>query len=32
LNAFVISTENVPIFGEHKKEKRKKFLKELDLT
>ena len=29
LNAFVIFTENVPTFGEHKKEKRQKFLKEL---
>ena len=32
LNAFVIFTENVPIFGEHKKEKRQKFLKEPDLA
>jgi len=32
LNAFVISTENVPKFGEHKKEKRQKFLKELALA
>jgi len=31
LNAFLIFTENVPIFGEHK-EKRQKFLKELDLA
>jgi hypothetical protein len=29
LNAFVIFTENVPKFGEHKKGKRQKFLKEL---
>jgi hypothetical protein len=26
LNAFVNFTENVPNFGEHKKDKRKKFL------
>ena len=32
LNAFVIFTENVPNFGEHKKEKRQKFLKELALS
>jgi len=32
LNAFVIFTENVPNFGEHKKEKRQKFLKELALA
>jgi hypothetical protein len=32
LNAFVIFTENVPKFGEHKKEKRQKFLKELALA
>ena len=32
LNAFVIFTGNVPIFGERKKEKRQKFLKELDLA
>ena len=32
LNAFVILTENVPNFGEHKKEKRQKFLKELALA
>ena len=32
LNAFVIFTENVPNFGEHKKEKRLKFLKELVLA
>jgi len=31
-NAFVIFTENVPKFGEHKKEKRQKFLKELALA
>ena len=29
LNAFVIFTENVPNFGEHKREKRQKFLKKL---
>ena len=32
LNAFVICTENLPYFGEHKKEKRQIFLKELALT
>jgi hypothetical protein len=32
LNAFVIFTENVPNFAEHKKEKRQKFLKELTLA
>ena len=32
LNAFVIFTENVPDFGEHKKDKRQKFLKELALA
>ena len=32
LNAFVIFTENVPNFTEHKKDKRKKFLKELALA
>jgi len=32
LNAFVIFTENVPKFGEHKKEKRQNFLKELALA
>jgi len=32
LKAFVIFTENVPNFGEHKKEKRQKFLKELTLA
>ena len=32
LNAFVIFTENVPNFGEHKKDKRQKFLKELALA
>jgi hypothetical protein len=32
LNAFVIFTENMPNFGEHKKDKRKKFLKELALA
>ena len=32
LNSFVIFTENVPKFGEHKKEKQQKFLKELDLA
>jgi hypothetical protein len=32
LKAFLIFNENVPIFGEHKKEKRQKFLKELDLA
>jgi len=32
LNAFVISTENVPNFGEHTKDKRQKFLKELALA
>ena len=31
LNAFVIFTENVPNFGEHKKDMRQKFLKELAL-
>jgi len=31
-NAFVIFTENVPNFGDHKKEKRQKFLKELALA
>jgi hypothetical protein len=29
LNAFVIFTEKVPNFGEHKKDKQQKFLKEL---
>ena len=32
LNAFVIFAENVTNFGEHKKEKRQKFLKELDFA
>jgi len=32
LNAFVIFTENVPNFGEHKKEKGKKFLQKLALA
>ena len=32
LNAFVIFTENVLNFGEHKEEKRQKFLKELALA
>jgi hypothetical protein len=32
LNAFVIFTENMPNFGEYKKDKRKKFLKELALA
>jgi hypothetical protein len=32
LKAFFIYTENVPHFGEHKKEKRQKFLKELALA
>jgi hypothetical protein len=32
LNAFVIFTENVPNFGEHKKENRQQFLKELTLA
>jgi hypothetical protein len=32
LNAFVIFTENVLNFGEHKKDKRQKFLKELALA
>ena len=32
LNAFVIFTQNVPNFGELKKEKRQKFLKELALA
>jgi hypothetical protein len=32
LNVFVISTENVPSFGEHTKDKRQKFLKELALA
>jgi len=32
LNAFVIFTENVPNFEEHKKEKQQKFLKELALA
>jgi len=32
LNAFVIFTENVPNFREHKKEKRQKFLMELALV
>jgi len=32
LKAFVIFTENVSNFGEHKKEKRQKFLKELTLA
>jgi hypothetical protein len=32
LNAFVIFTENVPNFGEHKKHMRQKFLKELALA
>ena len=31
-NTFVIFTENVPSFGEHKKKKRQKFLKELALA
>ena len=32
LNAFVIFTENMPNFGERKKEDRQKFLKELALA
>jgi hypothetical protein len=32
LNSFVIFTENVPNFGEHKKDKRQKFLKEVALA
>jgi len=32
LNAFFIFTENMPNCGEHKKEKRQKFLKELALA
>jgi len=32
LNVLVIFTENVPSFGEHKKEKRQKFLQELALA
>jgi hypothetical protein len=32
LNAFVIFTENVPDFGEHKKDKRQQFLKDLALA
>jgi hypothetical protein len=32
LNAFVIFTENVPNFEEHKKDKLQKFLKELALA
>jgi hypothetical protein len=32
LNAFVIFTENVAKFGEHNKDKRQKFLKELALA
>jgi hypothetical protein len=32
LNTFVIFTENVPNFGEHKKDKRQQFLKELALA
>jgi len=32
LNAFVIFSEIMPTFGEHKKEKRQKFLKELALA
>ena len=32
LNAFVIFTENVPKFGERKKENRQKFLKELAIA
>jgi hypothetical protein len=32
LNAFVIFTENVSNFGEHKRDKRQKFLKELALA
>jgi hypothetical protein len=32
LNAFVIFTENVANFGEHKKDKRQNFLKELALV
>jgi hypothetical protein len=32
LNAFVIFTENVPNFGEHKRNKRQNFLKELALA
>ena len=32
LNAFLIFAENVPNFGEHKKDKRQKFLKELVLA
>jgi len=32
LNTFAIFTENVPNFGEHKKEKRQKLLKQLALA
>jgi hypothetical protein len=32
LNTSVNFTEDVPNFGEHKKDKRQKFLKELDLA
>jgi hypothetical protein len=32
LNAFVILNENMPNFGEYKKDTRKKFLKELALA
>jgi len=32
LTAFVIFTENVPKFGEHKKKKRLNFMKELALA
>jgi hypothetical protein len=32
LNAFVIFTENMPNFGEYKKDKHKNFLKELALA
>jgi len=32
LSAFIIFTENVPNFGEHKKEKRQIFLRELALA
>jgi hypothetical protein len=32
LNEFVIFTENVPNFGEHKKDKRQQFFKELALA
>jgi hypothetical protein len=31
-NAFIIFTENMPDFGEHKKDKRQQFLKELALA